>query len=56
MKLSRWGSLTLSSKRVWAEMVGFFHRRWWKRMKGEKEMVVDWKILYLRLDNGFMCH
>lgn len=38
MSLSKWGSSTLSSKRVWAETVGFFHRRWVKRVKGERNL------------------
>lgn len=54
VNLSKWGSLTLSSKRVWAEITGFFHLFWLKMKKGENEMVVGWKILYLKLDNGFM--
>jgi hypothetical protein len=35
-------------------MVGFFHRFWLKRKKGENEIVVDWKIVCLKVDNGFM--
>lgn len=37
-------------------MVGFFHRFWLKRKKGENDevVVVGWKILYLKVDNGFM--
>lgn len=37
-------------------MVGFFHRFWLKRKKSENDevVVVGWKILYLKVDNGFM--
>lgn len=52
--MSKWGSLTLSSKRVWAETTGFFHLLWMKRVKGENEIGVG-VALYLKLDNnGFM--
>ena len=55
VNLSKWVSLTRSSKRVCAEMVGFFHRFWLKKKKGENVVVVvGWKILYLKVDNGFM--
>lgn len=56
VNLSKWVSLIRSSKRVCAEMVGFFHRFWLKRKKGENDeiVVVAWKILYLKVDNGFM--
>ena len=51
MSLSKWGSRTLSSKRVWAETVGFFHRRWMKRLKGEGG---GGKILCLRMHERLM--
>jgi hypothetical protein len=35
-------------------MVGFFHRFWLKRKNGENDIVVDWKIVCLNVDNGFM--
>lgn len=37
-------------------MVGFFHRFWLKMKKGENDEVVvaDWKILYRKVDNGFI--